>query len=218
VKRILRENGLTLTLFCLFLLLLLGQSIVGERHYNQDQEEHHQPQLGYLAYLGSGSFLEATMENWESEFLQMSIYVLFTVFLFQKGSAESKSLDKPEDVDKEPYELSPDAPWPVHRGGWILKLYESSLSLALLLLFALSFWLHAVGGAIVYNQEQMEHGGQSVTTLGYLATNQFWFESLQNWQSEFLAIAIMVFFTIFLRQKGSAESKPVDSPHHHTGR
>jgi len=217
MKRILRENGLSLALFGFFIVLLVGQSIVGLYHYNEDQQEHNQPPIGYTDYLATGSFLETTMENWESEFLQMSIYVLFTVFLYQKGSAESKSLDEPEAVDQEPYKLAPDAPWPVHQGGRILKLYENSLSLALLALFLLSFWLHAVGGAREYSQEQLEHGGQAVTTLGYLATSQFWFESLQNWQSEFLAIAVMVVFTIFLRQKGSAESKPVDSPHHKTG-
>lgn len=218
MKRILHENGLTLVLFGFFLLFMVGQSVVGQHHYNQDLQDHGQEPISYGAYLTTGSFLEATMENWESEFLQMAVYVLFTVFLYQKGSAESKSPDEPEEVDKEPRNISSDSPWPVRRGGWILKLYENSLALALLLLFVLSFWLHAVGGALEYSREQLEHGGQTVTTLGYLATNQLWFESLQNWQSEFLSIAVMVVFTIFLRQKGSAESKPVDSPHSKTGR
>src|SRR5215212_10242583 len=135
MKRRLQENGLSLVLFVIFLILMVGQSVVGQLHYNQEQQDHGQEPVSYGAYLTTGSFLEATMENWESEFLQMAVYVLFTVFLYQKGSAESKSLDEPEEVDKEPYNVSSDAPWPVRRGGWVLKLYENSLALALLLLF-----------------------------------------------------------------------------------
>jgi hypothetical protein len=217
MRRILRENGLSLVLFGLFLLFLAGQSIAGQYHYNQEQTEHGDQPVSYGTYLTTGSFLESVMENWESEFLQMAAFAIFTTFLYQKGSAESKSPDKPEAVDKEPDSTEPDAPWPVRRGGWILKLYQHSLSIALLLLFLFSFWLHAVGGALDYSEEQVAHGEQAVTTLGYLATSQFWFESLQNWQSEFLSIGVMVVFTIFLRQKGSPESKPVDAPHSKTG-
>ena len=217
MQRILRENGLSIVLFALFLLILVGQSVAGHRHYNDEQQDHGQQTVGYAEYLTTGDFLEVTMENWESEFLQMAIFVVFTIFLYQKGSAESKSPDEPEEVDREPDPNAPGAPWPVRKGGWILKLYENSLSLALFLLFVISFWLHAVGGARDYSEEQLVHGGQAVTTLGYFATSRFWFESLQNWQSEFLSIGVMVVFTIFLRQKGSPESKPVDSPHSKTG-
>ena len=217
MQRILRENGLSIVLFALFLLILAGQSVAGHRHYNDEQQDHGQQTVGYAEYLTTGDFLEVTMENWESEFLQMAIFVIFTIFLYQKGSAESKSPYEPEEVDREPDPNAPGAPWPVRKGGWILKLYENSLSLALFLLFVISFWLHAVGGARDYSEEQLVHGGQAVTTLGYFATSRFWFESLQNWQSEFLSIGVMVVFTIFLRQKGSPESKPVDSPHSKTG-
>ena len=217
MQRILRENGLSIVLFALFLLILAGQSVAGHRHYNDEQQDHGQQTVGYAEYLTTGNFLEVTMENWESEFLQMAIFVVFTIFLYQKGSAESKSPYEPEEVDREPDPNAPGAPWPVRKGGWILKLYENSLSLALFLLFVISFWLHAVGGARDYSEEQLVHGGQAVTTLGYFATSRFWFESLQNWQSEFLSIGVMVVFTIFLRQKGSPESKPVDSPHSKTG-
>ena len=217
MQRILRENGLSIVLFALFLLILAGQSVAGHRHYNDEQQDHGQQTVGYAEYLTTGDFLEVTMENWESEFLQMAIFVIFTIFLYQKGSAESKSPYEPEEVDREPDPNAPGAPWPVRKGGWILKLYENSLSLAVFLLFVISFWLHAVGGARDYSEEQLVHGGQAVTTLGYFATSRFWFESLQNWQSEFLSIGVMVVFTIFLRQKGSPESKPVDSPHSKTG-
>ena len=161
------------------------------------------------------------MENWESEFLQMFLFIVLTACLYQKGSAESKKLDEEEEVDRDPRQSKhkKDAPWPVRKGGLVLKLYENSLSLAFLLLFLASFFAHAAGGAREYNQDQAEHGSaERVTTLGYLATSRFWFESLQNWQSEFLAVGLMVVLTIWLRQKGSPESKPVDAPHGQTGK
>jgi hypothetical protein len=220
MRRFFRNNGLSLVLFGLFFFtFIIGQSIAGYLENNEEQREHNQPTLSYTQYLGSSHFLEATMENWESEFLQMFAYVLLTVFLFQKGSSESKDPDEKEEVDRDPRE-SPDkkdAPWPVRRGGFVLKLYENSLSLAFLVLFLLAFFLHAVGGARVHNQEQMVHGGQQVSTFGYMGTSRFWFESLQNWQSEFLAMGCMVLFSIWLRQKGSPESKPVNAPHDQTG-
>jgi hypothetical protein len=220
VRRVFRENGLSIVLIALFLLFWAGQSVVGHREYNDEQREHGQPEAAYTAYLGTSHFWEATTENWESEFLQIFSYVFLTAFLFQKGSAESKKLDEPEPVDRDPRESrnKADAPWPVRRGGFVLKLYEYSLSLTFLLIFLVSIALHAVAGSVDYNQEQGAHG--QVTTLSplqYAGTSRFWFESLQNWQSEFLAIAAVVVLSIFLRQRGSPESKPVDSPHHETG-
>ncbi|HYG81329.1 MAG TPA: DUF6766 family protein [Pyrinomonadaceae bacterium] len=220
MRRILRENGLSIVLFvCFFLTILVGQSITGHREYNSDRVEHNQAPIGYGEYLASGHFLEATMENWESEFFQMGWYVLLTVFLFQKGSSESKKLDEKEPVDRDPRKSKnkKDAPWPVRKGGFVLKLYENSLTLAFFLLFLLSFFLHALGGARVYNEEQAQHGGELVSTWQYMGTSRFWFESFQNWQSEFLAIFAMVVLSIWLRQKGSPESKPVDAPHSQTG-
>jgi hypothetical protein len=220
MRRIFRENGLSIVLFiCFFLTILVGQSLTGHQEYNSDQQEHGQPTITYGQYLGSGHFLEATMENWESEFFQMGWYVLLTVFLYQKGSSESKKPGEKEPVDRDPRDSKnkKDAPWPVRKGGFILKLYENSLFLAFMLLFLISFYLHAVGGAIVYNEEQAQHGGEMVSTMQYMGTSRFWFESFQNWQSEFLAIFAMVVLSIFLRQKGSPESKPVDAPHSQTG-
>ena len=216
--RVLKENGLSITLFTLFLVFLVGQSVTGHREYNSERREHGRPAVGYAGYLASSHFAEATFENWESEFLQMGVYVLFTVFLFQKGSSESKRIGVREAVDAEP-ESPPreDAPWPVRKGGWALKLYKHSLSLAFVLLFLASFALHAAGGAREYNEEQAHHGGEVVSTLGYVTTARFWFESFQNWQSEFLAIGSMVVLSVFLRQQGSPESKPVDASHGETG-
>jgi hypothetical protein len=220
MKRILRENGLTIVLLLLFLLFWAGQSITGHREYNNEQREHGESRVSFGSYLKTGHFWEATAENWESEFFQMFGYVMLTAILYQKGSSESKKLNEPEPVDKEPRasRRKRNVPWPVRKGGWVLKLYEHSLSLAFLLLFLISITLHAVGGAAEYRQEQASHGQPSNTSvLGYAGTSRFWFESFQNWQSEFLAIASMVVLSIFLRQRGSPESKPVDSPHSETG-
>jgi len=219
MRRTLRENGLSLVLMSLFLLFWLGQSIVGHHEHNSEQRQHGQPELAYGSYLRSAHFWEATAENWESEFFQMFGYVMLTAFLYQKGSSESKQPGEPAPVDRDPRRHKrPGSPWPVRRGGLILKLYENSLSLAFLLFFLLSISLHAVSGAAVHNHEQAAHGQpENLSFLQYAVTSQFWFESLQNWQSEFLAIAAMVVWSIFLRQRGSPESKPVDSPHHETG-
>jgi hypothetical protein len=219
MKQVFRRNGLSITLFGLFLLFEIGLSVVGQHQYNQEQTNHRQPAVGYFEYLSSASFMEATMENWESEFLQMFAYVFLTAFLYQRGSAESKKLDEPEAVDRDPRLSSDkkDAPWPVHKGGLVLKVYEHSLTLALLLLFVISFVLHAVSGARQHSMQELQHGGAPVSGFQYLGTSQFWFESLQNWQSEFFSIGMMVVLSIFLRQRGSPESKPVDSPHHETG-
>ena len=222
MRRILRENGLSIVWLGLFFLtLIFGQSVVGHREYNSDQREHGRAEVTYAEYLATPHFVEATMENWESEFLQMFLFVALTAFLYQKGSAESKKLDEEEEVDRDPSQSKDkrDAPWPVRKGGFVLKLYENSLSLTFLLLFVGAFLLHAAGGAREYNQDQAEHGSpERVTTLQYMATSRFWFESLQNWQSEFLAVGLMVVLTIWLRQKGSPESKPVDAPHSQTGK
>ena len=222
MRRFLRENGLSVVWLGLFFLtLIFGQSLAGLREYNSEQKKHNRPEASYAEYMVSSHFVEATMENWESEFLQMFLFIVLTVFLYQKGSAESKKLDEEESVDRDPRQSKhkKDAPWPVRKGGLVLKLYENSLSLTFLLLFVVAFVLHAAGGAGEYNDDQAEHGSpERVTTIQYMGTSRFWFESLQNWQSEFLSVGLMVLLTIWLRQKGSPESKPVDAPHSQTGK
>ncbi|HKR13260.1 MAG TPA: DUF6766 family protein [Pyrinomonadaceae bacterium] len=215
MRKILRNNGLTIVLVLCLTLFLVGQIVAGMLDYNEDQRTHGQPEVGVISYLATPHFLEATTENWESEFLQMFAFAILTACLYQKGSAESRDPDKDEEPTKR---NKKDAPWPVRKGGIVLKLYENSLSLIFLLLFLMSFTLHAISGAREYNQNQLEHGNtQQVSAIEYLGTSRFWFESFQNWQSEFLAVAAMVVFSIFLRQKGSPESKPVDAPHSQTG-
>ena len=219
MKRLLRENGLSIAMFLLFLVFLTVESIVGHYAENQDRQDHGQPPQRYVEFVMSGKFIEATTENWESEFLEMAAYVMLTAFLLQRGSAESKKLDEPEAVDWDPRGASnkSDAPWPVRHGGWVLRVYEHSLSLAFLLLFIAAFLLHASGGMRAYNEQQLEHGGSPVSFLGFLGTSEFWFQSMQNWQSEFLGLCVMIVLSIFLRQRGSPESKPVDAPHSQTG-
>jgi MFS family permease len=219
IARTLRNNGLSIVLAVLFLATLLGQSWAGHLSDKADRRDHAEPELTYGEYLQSPQMLEATMENWESEFFQMSLYVILTIFLFQKGSVESKDPDETrEEVDREPDPSRKGAPGPVRRGGLALALYKHSLSIALVLLFLVSFVAHAAGGAGVYNAENAEHGDPDrFTALSYMGTSRFWFESLQNWQSEFLAVLAIVVLSIWLRQKGSPESKPVDAPHSETG-
>jgi hypothetical protein len=223
IRRFLRDNGLSVVAFSVFALCLVGQIVTGMREYNSEQREHRQPTVGAAQYVRGGHFMEATFENWESEFLQMAAFVVLTALLRQKGSPESKELTGEEEVDKDPRDArrSPKkrakAPWPVLRGGIVLKVYEHSLSLALLLLFMLSFALHAIGGAAHYNEEQLAHGGEPLSTLSYIGTSRFWFESFQNWQSEFLAVGALFVLTIWLRERGSPQSKPVAAGHEETG-
>jgi len=215
----LRNNGLSITMFLLFAISLVGQLYAGHRHHNSDRIEHGRPAVELGEYVRSGHFVEAVFENWESEFLQMAAFVVLTAYLYQKGSPESRHLGGEPDLDKDPRRAkTKESPWPVHRGGLILRLYEHSLSLALFLLFAISFFLHAAGGAKEHNQEQLEHGNPSaVSTLDYMTTSRFWFESFQNWQSEFLSVGVLVVLSVFLRERHSPESKPVANPHYETG-
>ena len=214
VGRVLHENGLSIVLLLTFLALLWAQTFTGLFAYNQEQEEHGRAKVSFRQYLTTGHFLEATAENWESDFLQMAAFVWLSVHLLQKGSPEARGVGgEPEEFDREPDPNRPGAPWPVRKGGIWLAFYSRSLTLAFLLMFVISFFLHAAGGARAYSEEQMEHGQAAVSMLQFMGTADFWFQSMQNWQSEFLAIAAMVILSIWLRQKGSPESKPVDAPH-----
>jgi len=218
MKKILRDNGLSLVLVGLFLAFWTGQTFVGMADYNEERREHGVSPVTLGSYLKSGHFLEATAENWESEFLQMAAYVYLTVFLFQRGSSESKDPDKPSPQDSDPrLEVAVDSPAPVKRGGWLLRVYEHSLGLAFLLMFFICITLHAVGGAREYSQQQVWAGRDPVTITGFVTSSRFWFESLQNWQSEFLAIGSMVILSIYLRHRGSPESKRVAASHSTTG-
>jgi hypothetical protein len=217
VKRFIYENSLSIAMFVLFAVAFGGQVATGYANNNDDRQGHGQPAQSLSAYLSSGHFIEAVFENWESEFLQMGALVILTVRLRQKGSSESKTLEGGDDVDRDP-QPKPGAPWPVWRGGLPLMVYQHSLTLALFGLFFLSFALHAVGGSMEFNDEEAAHGSPDrVTPVSYLGTSRFWFESFQNWQSEFMSVGALVVLSIFLRERGSPESKPVDAPHDETG-
>jgi hypothetical protein len=219
LRRFLYENGLSVVALVLFVASFIGQIATGQRLYNDERRDHGESAASLGAYLQTGNFIEATAENWESEFLQMGIFVLLTAFLYQRGSSESKTIEEPHAVDQDPREArdDPDAPWPVRRGGIWLTLYRQSLSTALLVMFVLSLGAHAIGGSMEYNESQRQHGGTPVSAVGYLGTSQFWFESFQNWQSEFFSVAVLVLLSIWLRQQGSAQSKPVAASSRETG-
>jgi len=209
------NNSLGIVLFALMILCLIGQFFTGFTTENKELTELGQASLSFTEYFTSGHFIQATFENWESEFLQMMLYVLLTVSLRQKGSSESKSLTEAEDVDREP-KPHPDAPWPVKKGGIYLKIYQHSLSAAFAILFLMSFVLHFYGSFKDENTEKLMKGESLSRWYDYLSESRFWFESLQNWQSEFLAVFSLVILSIWLREKGSPESKPVDMPNDET--
>jgi hypothetical protein len=214
----LKNNSLSLVFLLLFLFSLVGQTVNGLQQHNQEMKDEGGQQLSMTEYLRSGHFLQSTFENWESEFLQMALYVILTMFLYQKGSSESKDPDKEkEEVDREPDPKRKDAPWPVKTGGLVLSIYKHSLCYALFLLFAFSFLLHWYGSLKDYNEEQLLKGQPAETAMQYLGNSRFWFESFQNWQSEFLSVLAIVVLSIYLRQKGSPQSKPVDAPFSETG-
>jgi hypothetical protein len=215
-----RDRALTLVLMTMFAVSLVGQFATGLREYNATQVGHGEPRLSMSDYLLTGHPWEALFENWESEFLQMAVFVLLTTVLVQKGSPESRRPGVREIVDVDPREFAGErgAPWPVRRGGWVLRIYEHSLGLAFVLLFLLSWVGHALGGFAEFADDQVAHGQPRPALADYLASARFWFESFQNWQSEFLAIASMVWLAVYLRQRWSPESKPVHAPHDETGR
>lgn len=206
-----RDNGLTLALMAMFLFSVIGMVWAGHMNHNEDLTKHGAPAISLFAYLLSGAFLSALFENWESEFLQMSAYVILTAMLFQRGSSESRD---PDDPGRPNDELPTDL-WKRHPVlSW---LYCHSLGLALALLFVLSFVLHWWGSFAAASEEALRHGETPRSMGAYLFDSQLWFESFQNWQSEFLSTAVLVVLSIFLRQQGSPESKPVGATNAETG-
>jgi uncharacterized protein DUF6766 len=218
MPRFLHDNGLSIAFFGLFLIFLSGQAVSGYFAFNQQQEDHGRERTGFGSYLTGGHFLEGVFENWESEFLQMGASVLLSIFLFQKGSAVSKKPHaSPEEAGSKKASPSSSGPRPETSSGVGRWLYENSLALAFIVLFLLSFVLHAFFGARQYSQQQQEHGKPPVSVSMFLATSEFWYQSLQNYQSEFLALGSMAVLSIYLRQKGSPRSEPVEAPNDMTG-
>jgi hypothetical protein len=212
-----RNNGLSLVLLALFLASILGHWLTGWRFENAELVRHGEPGLTLAQYTTNAQFISTIFENWESEFLQMSAYVLLTSWLFQKGSAESADPAKaPRDDHLAAQARRKDAPAILRRGRIARWVYANSLGLVLLLLFVGSFLLHWKYSAAQAAEEAISHGERPLSMGEYLFDAQLWFESFQNWQSEFLSTAVLVLLTIFLRQRESPESKPVAAPHAQT--
>ncbi|MFD7310465.1 DUF6766 family protein [Promicromonospora sp. NPDC059942] len=220
MRRFIRDNGLSLAFIAIFLVTLVGQSFAGHAAEVEELAQHGRPPVGYLDFVTSSAFLVDVAENWQSEFLQFFMFIFATIWLVQRGSPESK---KPGDegvgTDEEQLvgeHARPDSPAWSRARGIRLWLYANSLLLVMGTIFLLSWSAQSLGGHVVANEEAAEHGEPALTWLQYVASPDFWNRTLQNWQSEFLAVAAMVTFAVFLRQRGSSESKPVGTPHHTT--
>jgi hypothetical protein len=211
MRVVFRDNGLTIALAAMFLLSALGMIWTGHAAHNDELREHGVAAIGLPAFVASGKFLSALFENWESEFLQMSAYVMLTAMLFQRGSAESRDPDDPgrpaDELPAASRKRNPIRAW----------LYSYSLGIALALLFVASFALHVWASLAAANEEALQHGAEVHSLGNYLLDTQLWFESFQNWQSEFMSTAVLVVLSIFLRHKGSPESKPVGAANSETG-
>jgi uncharacterized protein DUF6766 len=217
-----RENGLSLFFGGLFLAATGGQSVAGHAAYNERQLQHGDETLSYGRYVLSSDFGQALLENWQSEYLQFALFIAATVWLLQRGSNESKP---PENIGLESEQMQrlgrwsgPTSPrWARPHGGVRRWLYSNSLLLVMITIFLLSWFGQSVTGWTEFNDEQRQHDEATASWLGYLAKPDFWEQTLQNWQSEFLAVGSMAVFTIYLRQRGSPESKPVGAAHDETG-
>jgi hypothetical protein len=220
VRRFLRDNGLTLAFLLLLLLALVGQAFSGVAEYNDQAIADGADPISLLAYLQTSDFGVDVAENWQSEYLQFLLYIFLTVWLVQRGSPESKT---PDDIGRESDEdqrvgafARPDSPRWARAGGWRLAVYSRSLGLVMGALFFASWGAQLVAGRSAYNEQQLRQLEQPVSVMGYLASADFWNRTTQNWQSEFLAVASMVALSVFLRQRGSPESKPVGASHEAT--
>lgn len=212
-----RDQGLGIGFAVLFVGALVGQSFAGLSVYNEDQLAHGSSPLGYWDFVTSSNFVVDVAENWQSEYLQFFLFIFATIWLVQRGSPESK---KPGDEGTETDEnqlvgrfSKPNSPKWAKAAGWRRLVYSNSLLLVMGTIFLLSWWLQSVAGTVVFNAEQLEHGQPPVRWIEYVTSADFWDRTLQNWQSEFLAVGSMVTLSIYLRQRGSAESKPVGTPH-----
>ena len=217
MPKVIKDNSLTIVLMLMFAGSIVGMWLSGWAVENDDLTRHGGVAISRLAYLRNPAFISSVFENWESEFLQMSMYVVLTAYLFQRGSSESNDPDAPRRKGEELADLRPDSPAIMRAGPAWRWLYAHSLGIVLFLMFLVSFVLHWVHSAHAAAAEAVEHGEAALGTMAYLGDPQLWFESFQNWQSEFLSTAVLVVLSIFLREKHSPESKPVTAPHAQTG-
>jgi hypothetical protein len=221
VKRFLRDNGLSLFFAAIFLLALFGQAVSGLARYNQDQLSSGADPVSFWAYVSSSSFAVDVAENWQSEYLQFFLMIVVTVWLVQRGSTESKKVDdvgtESDEQQKVGRHAQDDSPSWARLGGWRTAVYSWSLASVMGLFFLGSLLAQSIAGRAAYNAEQLGQFSDPVSWVGYVTSADFWSRTLQNWQSEFLAVCSAVLFSIYLRQRGSPESKPVGEPHDATG-
>jgi uncharacterized protein DUF6766 len=221
MRRFLRENSLGLAFGALFLIVLVGEAFAGHGAFNQQQITDGLPEVSLGRYVTSASFGADVAENWQSEYLQFSLYILLTVWLLQKGSPESKGLDQPgRESDQEQkigeYADENSPKWAKKR-GWRLALFSNSLGIVMGLIFLGSWLAQSIAGVAAFNERQLADLQDPVSWGRYLAEPDFWNRTLQNWQSELLAVASMAILAIYLRQRGSSQSKPVGTAHEATG-
>jgi hypothetical protein len=217
----LRDQSLSLFFLGLFVLTLLGHSFAGWKSHNEVRTEHDAPVISYARYVVSSDYGEAVLENWQSEYLQFVTFIMATIWLVQRGSNESKQLD---DIGRESdakQRVGPHAPansprW-ARAGGWRTAIYSNSLFIVMMLIFLGSWFAQSVTGWREYNEVQRDHDEPTIGWGTYLVRPDFWEKTLQNWQSEFLAVGTMAAYTVYLRQRGSPESKPVGAPFDETG-
>jgi membrane protein implicated in regulation of membrane protease activity len=221
VPRPIRQNSLTIVFLALFLVALVFQALTGWDVVNEEHDRHGEPTVSFLRYLTSSDFGSAVMENWQSEYLQFTLLILLTVWLLQRGSPESKPLDKTgRESDEEQLvgeHAREDSPRWAKVDGLRRKLYENSLVLVMGIIWLGSWFAQSLTGLNKYNAERLSHQQDTLSWPGYLGSSDFWETTLQNWQSEFLAVASMSILAVYLRQRGSPESKPVGASHEHTG-
>jgi len=218
--RALRDNALSILFGALFVIALCGQSVAGWLENNDKLQQHGQPADGFGSFVTSSEFVVDVAENWQSEFLQFFLFIAATIWLVQRGSPESKKPgDEGPGSDQEQFvgaHAQPDSPEWARVGGMRQLVYSNSLLLVMGTVFVLSWLAQSLAGTVVMNAENADHGQPSIGWIEYIGTPDFWNRTLQNWQSEFLAVGAMIALSIFLRQRGSSESKPVGTPHHVT--
>ena len=216
-----RQHALSIFFGVAFLVALVGQAFAGFSEFNEEQAAHGSPAVTMVEFLTSSQFVVDVAENWQSEYLQFFLFIAATIWLTQKGSPESKKPGE-EGPDSDAEQLvgshaRPDSPDWARRGGWRELVYSNSLLLVMGAIFLLSWLAQSISGMVVFNAEQVDHGQDVISWAEYLVSADFWNRTLQNWQSEFLAVGSMIALSIYLRQRGSSESKPVGAPHTETG-
>ncbi|MBB1509100.1 DUF6766 family protein [Tessaracoccus sp. Y36] len=218
VQSALRDNSLSIGFGILLLLALIGQAFAGQAHYNLEARTAGLAEIDMWRYLTSSSFAVDVAENWQSEYLQFTLFILLTVWLVQRGSSESKppqEMGPHDDSEEMVGEFArPDSPQLARVGGWRTSVFSMSLTIVMFAIFVLSWAAQAVAGRVAYNEERLRDLLDPLSLGDYLLQPEFWSRTFQNWQSEFLAVGSMAIFAVFLRQRNSPESKPVGMPHH----